>query len=218
MQWLEGAAACMVRGHGRLVGERRVDVDAAPTASVTRGLEATKAVVLATGFVGGGAADRRPARRPHRGTAATPPARSTVPDRLLVLGGGVVGVEMAQAWKRLGAREVTVIDQAPRLVPQFEPFASEQLRDAFEAEGITVVLDADVDARASATATTARSRSPSTTAARSRRRGARRHRATSQHRRRRTRGRRPGTGGAGRGRRPAARHRRRPARLAVRDR
>jgi dihydrolipoamide dehydrogenase len=64
---------------------------------------------------------------------------------LLVLGGGVVGVEMAQAWKRLGAREVTVIDTASRLVTKFEPFAADELRDAFEAEGITVVLDASVE-------------------------------------------------------------------------
>jgi dihydrolipoamide dehydrogenase len=70
---------------------------------------------------------------------------TAVPERLLVLGGGVVGVEMAQAWKRLGAREVTVVDTASRLVTKFEPFAGDELRDAFEAEGITVVLDASVE-------------------------------------------------------------------------
>jgi len=53
-------------------------------------------------------------------------------------------VEMAQAWRRLGAREVTVLDQAPRLVPQLEPFASDELKAAFEHEGITVLLDAEV--------------------------------------------------------------------------
>jgi dihydrolipoamide dehydrogenase len=47
---------------------------------------------------------------------------------------------MAQAWKRLGTREVTVIDQAARLVPHLEPFAGEQLQAAFEDEGIAVVL------------------------------------------------------------------------------
>ncbi len=62
-----------------------------------------------------------------------------------MLGGGVVGAEMAQAWKRLGAREVTVVDTASRLVTKFEPFAGDELRDAFEAEGITVVLDASVE-------------------------------------------------------------------------
>jgi dihydrolipoamide dehydrogenase len=63
-----------------------------------------------------------------------------VPERLLVLGGGVVGVEMAQAWKRLGAREVTIVANHERLVPHLEPFAGDELRAAFEQEGITVLL------------------------------------------------------------------------------
>jgi dihydrolipoamide dehydrogenase len=62
-----------------------------------------------------------------------------VPERLVVLGGGVVGCELAQAWKRLGAREVTVIEEAERLVADLEPFAGEQLRAAFEDEGIVVM-------------------------------------------------------------------------------
>jgi dihydrolipoamide dehydrogenase len=138
VNWLENAGGVLVRGHGRLAGERRVDVEL-PDGAGTRRLEARLAVVLATGS-----------------SAVVPPidglrdirlwdsrdstSAKAVPDRLLVLGGGVVGVEMAQAWKRLGAREVTVVDQAPRLVPQLEPFASEELQAAFEKEGITVVV------------------------------------------------------------------------------
>jgi len=145
VEWLEGADGVLVRGHGRLVGERRVDVTQ-PDGTV-RELEATKAVVLATGSSAvvppiDGLRDVRP----WDSRAIT--SAQEVPGRLLVLGGGVVGVEMAQAWKRLGAREVTVIDAGPRLVTQFEPFASEELSEAFEEEGITVVLDASV-ARAS---------------------------------------------------------------------
>jgi dihydrolipoamide dehydrogenase len=141
-QWLEGAGGVLVRGRGRLVGPRRVDVEL-PTGGV-RELEATKAVVLATGSSAvvppiDGLRDAAP----WDSRAIT--SAKAVPERLLVLGGGVVGVEMAQAWKRLGAREVTVVDVAPRLVMQFEPFASEQLRDAFAAEGITVVLEARVE-------------------------------------------------------------------------
>jgi pyruvate/2-oxoglutarate dehydrogenase complex dihydrolipoamide dehydrogenase (E3) component len=56
-----------------------------------------------------------------------------------------VGVEMAQAWKRLGAAEVTVIAGSERLVPHLEPFVGEELRAAFEAEGIVVLLDATVE-------------------------------------------------------------------------
>jgi dihydrolipoamide dehydrogenase len=143
VQWLEGAGGVLVRGHGRVVGERRVDVEL-PDSGGVRELEATKAVVVATGSsavippIDGlrdvGAWDSR---------AIT--SAKAVPERLLVLGGGVVGVEMAQAWKRLGAREVTVVDVAPRLVTLFELFASAELRDAFEAEGIAVVLEASVE-------------------------------------------------------------------------
>jgi len=63
-----------------------------------------------------------------------------------VLGGGAIGVEMAQAFKRLGCKDVMVLEGAERLLPREEPFAGEELRDAFEAEGITVVTSVRVTA------------------------------------------------------------------------
>ena len=57
-----------------------------------------------------------------------------------MLGGGPVGVELAQAWKRLGTKDVTVVEAAARLLPNAEPFASEILADAFATEGIDVRL------------------------------------------------------------------------------
>ena len=62
-----------------------------------------------------------------------------LPRRLLVLGGGAIGAEMAQAFKRLGCEDVTVLESAERLLAREEPFAGEELRAAFEAEGIIVV-------------------------------------------------------------------------------
>ena len=62
-----------------------------------------------------------------------------VPRRLLVLGGGAVGAEMAQAFRRLGSEEVVVLEGSDRLLAREEPFAGQELRAAFEAEGITVV-------------------------------------------------------------------------------
>jgi dihydrolipoamide dehydrogenase len=62
-----------------------------------------------------------------------------LPRRLLVLGGGAIGAEMAQALKRLGTEEVTVIEGGPRLLLREEPFAGEEVAAAFEAEGIAVV-------------------------------------------------------------------------------
>jgi pyruvate/2-oxoglutarate dehydrogenase complex dihydrolipoamide dehydrogenase (E3) component len=141
-RWLEGAGGVLVRGRGRLVGERRVDVALADGS--VRALEATKAVVLATGSSAVvPEIDGLHTVQPWDSRAVT--SAKAVPERLVVLGGGVVGVEMAQAWKRLGAREVTIVDAASRLVTQFEPFVSDELRDAFEQEGIAVVLDASVE-------------------------------------------------------------------------
>jgi dihydrolipoamide dehydrogenase len=137
VQWLARAGATLVRGHGRLVGERRVDVTVED--GTRRELVARRAVVIATGS--------RPEMPPidglhrvrvwqsHDATSA-----QEVPGRLVVLGGGVVGCELAQAWKRLGAREVTVIEAGDRLVEDLEPFAAEQLRTAFDREGIRVIL------------------------------------------------------------------------------
>jgi dihydrolipoamide dehydrogenase len=101
---------------------------------------ASKAVVLATGTT--------PAAPPIDGLADArawdnrDATRSTsVPGRFVVLGGGAIGVEMAQAFRRLGSEEVTVIEGAPRLLPREEPFAGEEVAAAFEAEGIGVLTD-----------------------------------------------------------------------------
>jgi dihydrolipoamide dehydrogenase len=53
-----------------------------------------------------------------------------VPERVVVLGGGVIGVEFASVWKSFGA-EVTVVEALPRLVPNEDEFASKQLERAF---------------------------------------------------------------------------------------
>ncbi len=65
-------------------------------------------------------------------------AAKDVPRRLLVLGGGAIGLEMAQAFRRLGTDEVAVIEVAPRLLAREEPFAGEEVRVALEAEGIAI--------------------------------------------------------------------------------
>ncbi|MDQ1519099.1 MAG: hypothetical protein QOI55_172, partial [Actinomycetota bacterium] len=66
-------------------------------------------------------------------------AAKEIPDRLLVLGGGAIGAEMAQAFRRLGASEVTVVEGGDRLLPHEEPFAGAEVAAAFASEGITVI-------------------------------------------------------------------------------
>lgn len=66
------------------------------------------------------------------------------PARLLILGAGPIGCEMAQAFQRLGTR-VTVIDQAPALLPREDPDVRALLFETFEREGIDVQLGTAVD-------------------------------------------------------------------------
>src|SRR5205085_9934657 len=68
-----------------------------------------------------------------------------VPRRLLVIGGGAIGLEMAQAFRRLGADEVAVIEAAPRLLFREEPFAGDEVGAALEAEGIGVHVGVTVN-------------------------------------------------------------------------
>jgi len=140
-RWLESTGIALIRGTGRLTGERAVEVQAAG-GTVLR-LRAARAVVLATGSTAvippiPGLAEARP----WDNRAAT--SAKEVPRRLLVLGGGAVGAEMAQAFRRLGSEEVVVLEGSDRLLAREEPFAGVELRTAFEAEGITVVTGARV--------------------------------------------------------------------------
>ncbi|HWC71055.1 MAG TPA: NAD(P)/FAD-dependent oxidoreductase, partial [Actinomycetota bacterium] len=142
--WLDSTGIALVRGYGRLDGERAVEVE---TEQGTRRLKATKAVVLANGTTpvmppiegldGVGAWDNRDAT-----------STSEVPPRFLVLGGGPIGVELAQAFRRLGSHEVTVIEAGPRLLAREEPFAGAQVAAAFAAEGIAVHTGASATAAA----------------------------------------------------------------------
>jgi dihydrolipoamide dehydrogenase len=58
-----------------------------------------------------------------------------VPERVVVLGGGVIGVEFASVWRSFGA-EVTIVEALPRLVPLEDEYASKQLERAFRKRGI----------------------------------------------------------------------------------
>ena len=66
-----------------------------------------------------------------------------VPTRLLVLGGGVVGVELAQAWSALGS-QVTLVHRGERLLEREEPFVAEQVAEALREGGVDVRLRTNV--------------------------------------------------------------------------
>jgi pyruvate/2-oxoglutarate dehydrogenase complex dihydrolipoamide dehydrogenase (E3) component len=129
LPWLKDRGIRLVRGRARLEGERSVRVG-------DELLTARRAVVIA---VGSGAAIppvaglREVAPWTNRqGTTA-----KRVPGRLMILGGGVVGCELAQAWSSIGAA-VTLVQDEPRLLPREEPFAGEQLAQALRDRGVDV--------------------------------------------------------------------------------
>ena len=68
-----------------------------------------------------------------------------LPAHLIVLGGGYLGLEMAQAFRRFGSR-VTVVEQAPQLLPREDPDVAEAIRAIFADDSIDVVLEATIDA------------------------------------------------------------------------
>ncbi len=132
LPWLEEKKIELFRGDAEIDGERRVRVG-------DDVLVARKAVAVATGS-----------------EALIPPIdgldsieywtnrdatkASEAPEKLIVLGGGAVGVEMAQAWRTLGS-EVALIEGAERVLGKNEPFASEQVADGLRERGIDLHLD-----------------------------------------------------------------------------
>ena len=139
LPWLEKRDITLLRGHAEIVGERRVRIG-------DEELTARRAVVVATGS--------GPAMPPIDGLANVGAwsnrevtTAKAVPESLLILGGGVVGVEMAQAWSSLGS-EVTIVEGMGRILANEEEFASDQVGAALRDRGVVI--------RTGAEATTAR--------------------------------------------------------------
>ncbi|WP_433202973.1 dihydrolipoyl dehydrogenase family protein [Dactylosporangium sp. CS-047395] len=129
--WLEERGIKLFRGRGRLDGEKRVVVGDGDTVLVAR-----KAVILAGGTV--------PAMPPIEGLVEANPwtnreatTSKTLPKRLVVLGGGVVGAELSQAYVSLGTK-VTLIEGEHRLLPREEQFACEQVTASLREQGVDI--------------------------------------------------------------------------------
>jgi dihydrolipoamide dehydrogenase len=132
LPWLEDLGVALVRGHGRITGERTVQVG-------DDTLVARKAVIVATGTTA--AIPDIPGLReadPWTNRAAT--TAKTVPKSLVVLGGGTVGVELADAYASFGTK-VTMIEAGPRVMAREEPFAGEQICAALADAGVLIHAD-----------------------------------------------------------------------------
>lgn len=143
VSWVEGAGLTLVRGLGRIVGPRLVEVvaeepDADPDdLPRTRRLAARRAVIVATGSVPvlpdvPGLADANP------WTSREATAVEDVPESLAIVGGGVVATEMAVAFADLGAR-VTVLSRGG-LLGRTEPWAGEAVAASLRELGVDVRL------------------------------------------------------------------------------
>ncbi len=129
LPWLQDRGIALFRGRGVLTGVREVTVG-------DDVLTADRAVILGTGTT--------PAMPPIPGLAEAAAwsnreitTAEAVPGRLIVIGGGPIGVEMAGAWCSLGSA-VTVLENQPRILGREEEFASAQVADGLRAHGITL--------------------------------------------------------------------------------
>jgi len=125
----------LVRAHARFVGPREVEA----------GGERYRAEVV---VVNAGARPIMPRIAGLDGVGALDNRRvmelTDVPPHLLVLGGGYIGCEFAQMFRRFGS-EVTVIDHGDRLMAMEDADTSEAIRDVFAGEGIRLELPARVE-------------------------------------------------------------------------
>ena len=132
--WVASAGIDLVRGHGRLAGPRRVRVRTPDGGSGT--LTARHAVAVCTGTRAAlpdlpGLAEARP------WTSREATSARRAPERLAIVGGGVVAVEMATAWQALGSA-VTLLVRGGGLLPRMEPFAGELVAEGLSEAGATV--------------------------------------------------------------------------------
>jgi dihydrolipoamide dehydrogenase len=136
VQWVDGAGIRLLRGSGRLDGERAAVV-AHDDGGETR-LTARHAVAVCTGS--------EPAIPPIDGLREVQPwttrdatSAKEVPERLVVIGGGVSGTELATAWRGLGAA-VTLVVRGERVLPALEPVAGEAVAASLREMGVDVRL------------------------------------------------------------------------------
>ncbi|MFF3846890.1 dihydrolipoyl dehydrogenase family protein [Streptomyces sp. NPDC002328] len=139
--WLDAIGADLYRGHGRLSGPRTVTVTAPD--GTERTLTAKHAVALCTGSRAllpdlPGLADVKP------WTSREATSAKAAPGHLIVVGGGVVAVEMATAWRALGS-DVTLLVRGKGLLPRMEPFAGELVAEALTEAGVDLRTGSSVE-------------------------------------------------------------------------
>lgn len=128
-----------IKGRGKIAGPGQVEVEAADGSKTTL---ATRNIVIATGseptplpgvdFVPGKVVDS---------TGAL--SLGSVPKHLIVVGAGIIGLELGSVWRRLGA-EVTVVEYLPRITPGMDSDLATAFQRSLTKQGMTFKLGAKV--------------------------------------------------------------------------
>src|SRR5712691_105407 len=128
----------LLTGEARFIGPNAVEV---------RSAAGTKALTAPLIFINTGG---RPARPALQGLDAVPTLDSTsimelavLPEHLLILGGGYIGLEFGQMFRRFGSR-VTVVQRAPQLAPREDADVAEEIRKILCEDGVEVLLNTKV--------------------------------------------------------------------------
>jgi dihydrolipoamide dehydrogenase len=139
VDWAKGAGLAVLRGDARITGQRTVRVSSSDGSDLV--VRARRAVVIATGSA---------AHVPEAYADALPwDSRDAtgvvdVPERLVVVGGGVVACEAATWMAALGSA-VTLVVRGHRLLSRAEPFAGEAVLAGLRERGVTVLLGTSVE-------------------------------------------------------------------------
>jgi dihydrolipoamide dehydrogenase len=125
-------------GRARLAGPGRVDIDGK--------IATAKAIVIATGALpaapSGVAIDNAAGIVVDSSGALSLPR---IPERLVVIGGGVIGLELGSVWRRLGAR-VTVVEYADRILPGMDDDIRTTMTRLLTRQGMTILASTSVSA------------------------------------------------------------------------
>ncbi|KAA0023751.1 dihydrolipoyl dehydrogenase family protein [Antrihabitans cavernicola] len=140
VKWARENKIDVVRGHGRIAGERTVEVTGTDG---TRTLRARLAVILATGTTAS-VPDTDGLRSALPWTSRDVTNLHEVPRRVVVVGGGVVAVESATWLLQLGVDELTMVVRGQSLLESAEPFAGERVAEALRAQGARIMFGASL--------------------------------------------------------------------------
>ena len=124
-------------GHGKLKGAGLVEVVGEAPATLTG-----KKILIATGRVSATLPGMQP-DGDRIGTSTEALAWPEVPQHLVVIGAGVIGLELGTVWRRLGS-QVTVLEYLPRILPGVDEQVATEAKKIFEKQGLTFKLGTKV--------------------------------------------------------------------------